>query len=246
VSARAITDYATVKAWAPPAQQETPDVVAVVRRCIEAATLTLDAACHRRFAAATYAAWHSGDRAAGGRRMAELTPFSLHYGGRAYQAGQRLYLTDPATGYLTAPVTAAPTVTENGLSLAAYALGGALPQADCECALYSPQGGWVMRAYFQNGQFVPKPWAWGFANVTTAWTAGYTQPDDTGAGTMPADIIQACCELAWMFYREGARNGLETLIQQGVNVTFVRLLSPMAQAIVNSYMLPHVPQTVER
>ena len=49
-----------------------------------------------------------------------------------------------------------------------------------------------------------------------------------------------------MFYREGARNGLETLIQQGVNVTFVRLLSPMAQAIVNSYMLPHVPQTVER
>jgi hypothetical protein len=132
---------------------------------------------------------------------------------------------------------------ENGVALQAASLSFPGGLTDGEYGLSSDRSGCVIRASISGGVITRKAWLPGFSNIATVWQAGFMRDGEKGA--TPADLVQACCELSWLMFREGARNGLETLIQQGVNVSFVRMLSPKAQQIVDSYTLPRSPVTIE-
>ncbi len=216
---RAITDLQTVLDWAPPFQQVDERTAATLRRCIEAASWAIEATCRRRFAADGYRATHSGDRAA--------------------RVDDYLYLVDNEAMYATFPVQADLFVIENGVQLQASDTVNIATLTDGEYAVVHNGTGRLSRVSVSGISRRRLSWAPGFANIVTIYAAGY-EPT-----SMPGDIVQVCAELAWLMYREGQRNGLESLVQAGTNVTFVRLLSPFAQRILDGYTL-RSPQTVER
>lgn len=224
---RAMMDGETLVGWLPVTLDASIASAPGFLRCIEVASQDIESACARRFISESYACWHSGDR--------------------AYRCCGELYLTDrDQNGLLaTSPITAITKVEEDGIALSVVQLASATSFVDGEAALVSAASGRIQRATISGGKISLKAWASGVANIRVEWTAGYTKATATGGGTMPADIVQVCCELADMYRKEGARGGIETLGEMGANLSFVRLLSPNAKRILRGYTLSRMPQTAE-
>ena len=214
--------------WAP--RSEGIDA-AELDRCVRAATGALESALRRRLSYATYSAIHSGARAA--------------------TAGHLLWLADPASGYATLPVASVESVVEDGVALTPVVVSGSMQIPDGALALVYPDDGVIARAIGSGGFAHRVPWSPREFNVRVEIAAGYRiddVDDKDGAADAPAlpdEIEQIVYELAWLIHREGARNGLEQLVETGVNLTFVRLLSPTCQRTLERLSLPRRPRTME-
>ena len=215
MGARAITDLETVKSAAP-STQGVDD--AVLERSLDAASLLIEKLCNRRFYTATYAARHSGSKAYG-------------------DDSERLVLTDPDTGLLTPVVTAISSAKEDGTTLSTT-VSGVTTISNGEYAMYGALNPILYRMSVSGNILSPVNWATGEGNVLLAYTAGYS------SATMPADIIQACVELTWLIYREGSRSGLNARNATSGSASFLRELSPTAQAAINNHTIEGVKRTL--
>ncbi|HOC18439.1 MAG TPA: hypothetical protein PKK95_09235 [Vicinamibacterales bacterium] len=216
---RAIVDLGQLTGWLPAtdgARNRQDDLT----RCLDAACDRIERKCCQRFLSNAYSAWHSGDRAVGKSR-------------------ELLYLADPETGWATRRVTAITELTEDGAELPIILLPDATTFADGEAAVVYAAQGKILRALVDAGKIVPKPWAYGVANIHVAYTAGYELAD------VPDDLRQLAIELALLYFREGARQGQTSLNVEGVSLGYERLLRPEMRDVLRSYWQP-VPQTAER
>ena len=219
----AATNAERLLKWAP--RSEGIDS-AEIDRCVRAATGALESALRRRLSVATYSSIHSGARAA--------------------TAGHLLWLADPASGYATMPVVSVSSVVEDGVELTPVVVSGAMAIPDGELALVYPADGVIARAHGSGGFAQRKPWSPREFNARVEIEAGYDVGDGSSdAESLPDEIEQIVYELAWLIHREGARNGLEQLVENGVNLTFVRLLSPTCQRTLERLSLPRRPRTME-
>jgi hypothetical protein len=215
MGARAITDLDNVKSWAP-STQGVDD--AVLERSLDAASILLEQMCNRRFRSAEYSARHSGSKAYG-----------------VYC--DRIILCDPETLLTTPVVTAITLVTEDGSALAS-AVSSTNTIADGEYAIYDAHTPVLRRASVSGNIPYPTSWAPSYGNVLISYTAGYD--DDT----MPPDIVQACIELTWTIYREGARAGMTARQASTGSASFMRELSPTAQAAVEHHTIYPATRTL--
>lgn len=224
---RALVDRTTVLNWAPDSQGvDTSDL----DRCIDAATWWIESQTGCLLSSNAITAWHSGSKA---------VP-SAGPGG----ALDTLYLEDPATGLVTRPVLASPamTVTEDGDSITVQYVDAATSWTAGELALVDPIAGRVLRAYATSSSLTLKAWSPATGNIRLTYTAGYNT--DTTAPVVPPNLKQLAIEVSWLMYREGARNGLESLAETGVNLTFIRLLSPLAKSALESFRAVPAPRTL--
>ena len=207
-------------------------------RVIETASQDLESECSRRFLTDTYARWHSGDRA---WQYGTINPSAVR--------GDTIYLADADTqGTLAlAPLTAVSSITEDGIALNVIRFPGATdPFADGESALVYDNTGIVVRAVVSSGKIARKAWSRGVANIFASVTAGYTAINrETGAGTMPEDLIEVCCDLAYLYLMAGRRGQLESMSEEGTSLSFMNKLSVDSLRVRASYTLPRSPRTLE-
>ena len=224
---RALVDSTTVLDWAPESQGVDPYDLA---RCIDAASWWIETQTGCLLSSNEIKAWHSGAKAAP----------STGPGGVL----DTIYLQDPATGLVTRPVLSTPpmTVTEDGDALTVQYVDAATSWTDGELALVDPISGRLLRACATSGSLTLKAWSPGTGNIRVEYKAGYNT--DTTAPVVPPSLRQLAIEASWLMYREGARNGLESLAETGVNLTFVRLLSPAAQKTLDSFRALPAPRTL--
>lgn len=239
---RAITDVGTFLARA----RERKGVDATdpnIARCIELASQDLESECARRFLSASYAGWHSGDRAA---KYAPINGPGV--------AGDTIWLADLDTqGCLAlAPITAVAAIKEDGVTLSVLRFPNAGTDfVDGECALVYDQSGVVVRASISGGKISRRAWSRGTANIWTSVTAGYTPIDRTApdpvnwTGTMPEDLVEVCCDLAYLYLMQGRRGQLESLSEEGTSLSFANKLSIDTLRVRTSYKLPRSPRTLE-
>jgi hypothetical protein len=131
-------------------------------------------------------------------------------------------------------------VTENGVGLSVTRLqaSSAIPTSG-QLAIVDDRNGTIVRAEGTNAGFTAKAWERGSANIRIVCSAGYTDE------TMPQEIVRACCELAWLMYGEGRRSGLEQMAAAGMDVRFVRFLSPNTKRILDLHCRRWSPRTLE-
>lgn len=222
MSERAFMDQGLAAKWDPKVEELDDENFT---RCVEAASTWLERVCHRRFKSGTYTALHSGDRA------------------RQYSDGSYLYLADPVTGFSILPVTSLTSVSEDGVALTSYVLNAAPAFEDGEAVLVHAAGGRLRRVTISSGRPAPRAWAAGLANLKVVCTAGYLEAVEP---KVPEDLIQLAIELAWLFYREGGRLGVESLTEGGLGMaSYARLLTPNAKRTLDLYSIPASPVTLE-
>lgn len=203
MSGRAITNTATVQAWAP----ITASNATVLLRCIDGASELLENWCGRRFRTAAYTAYHSG--------------------GKARDGYQSLWLADPATGLATPNVTAVTSVTEDGSTLSVVVMGTAVTAGTQGMCI--ARTGEVIRGSVSSNLFSKTAWSVGDANVYVSYTAGFSSASDTTTYTMPMDIEHACIELSWLLYRESQRVGMDNLQVGGRSAGLRGRISPQVE-----------------
>lgn len=214
-----------------------------IARVIELASQDLESECGRRFLTDSYARWHSGSR------TAQYAPL-----GSVGVKGDTLWLADQdSQGLLAlAPVTAVAAIKENGVTLSVIRFphdGSAF--ADGEYALVYDGTGVVVRAAVLSGVVSRKAWAVGTANIWVSVTAGYTPIVRTDVnpanwtGTMPEDLVEVCCDLAYLYLLQGRRGQLESLSEEGASMSFANKLSVDSLRVRSSYALPRSPRTLE-
>lgn len=211
MSGRAITNTATVQAWAPiPASNQT-----VLQRCIDGASELIENWCGRRFRTASYQAWHSG--------------------GNARSAYASLWLADPSTALATPNVTAVAGISEDGTTLSVVIVGTAVTAGTQ--AMVIARTGELLRGSVSSGLFSRTPWSMGDANVYISYTAGFTSAADTTTYTMPLDVEQACVELTWLLYRESQRVGLDNIQTGGRSAGLRGRISPQAEDAIMQWAI---------
>lgn len=192
-------------------------------RAIDAACEALERRCKRMFLAGEYTALHSGSRAV-----------------KDEQGRSLLYLADPATLHAVMPVTLVDSITEDGVALTVYKMPTDTAFATAgDCAVVYEHRGVIARGYVSNGELSFGAWEPGNANILCTVTAGYTD------ATAPDDLKALASELAWQYYQEGGRQGLEAWNVSDVGVRFSRLLTPQSKAVLDRYTYIRRPVTLE-
>jgi hypothetical protein len=215
MGARAITDLDSVKSWVPATQGVDDEVL---ERSLDTASLLIEKWCGRRFLSATYAARHSG---------------SLAFG----CLGEKLELADPETGLLTPYVSDIDVLLENGVSVSTVLLT-TTSVANGQYAIYGPRLPTLKRVVFSGDIPASTNWQPGEGNIQIQYTAGYAAED------MPADISQACIELTWLIYFEGARSGMSSRNASTGSASFDRQLSTAAQSALGAHSMETVRRTL--
>lgn len=200
-------------------------------RKINAASAWIERWCQRHFAPVSEAAdqIHSGERA---HRIRDDES----------RCGSRLYLAAHDTGYYTAPVQSVGSVTEDGTAVTVITMPWSVTPSDTEyAALLDKRTGVLTRVSISGGELTPRAWASGFANIRVLEVqAGAASIDD-----VPDEIANSCAELVMIWYREGARAGIESINEGGGAATYSRLLMPETKRALESWSLRHGPRTLE-
>lgn len=169
---------------------------------------------------------------------------ALHSGRRAYHdrdtGAHLLYLADPSSLQALQPITAVDGVTEDGVALTVYKMPTDVAfGTDGDCAVVYEHRGIIARGYVTGGELEFSQWSKLTANIRVECTAGYA------VGSAPEDLSSLAAELAWQFYREGGRGGLDGWNVSDVGMRYARLLSPHAKAVLDSQRIVMRQLTLE-
>ena len=197
--------------------------------CLDAACAAIERRCHVRFLTASYAVWHSGDRAV----LDEAAGCNA----------AKLYLADDDSRYATPWITAVPSITEDGTALTVQRIQQATSWTDGESAIVNDRFGTVLRATVSAGKISPKNWASGRGNIRCSYTAG-VKIDGTEPAA-PEDLKDVAIRLAMLMIGDPLNGNVEQLSQAGYSATFLRLLPPTHQSILRSYDRRWSPLTIE-
>lgn len=158
-----------------------------------------------------------------GRRIVQAS-YTEYFDGRAAHGANRdtLYVANP-------PIGGTPTVKENGVALV---VGSGYDAAGSrEVYLYASEGRLVRSRVTRSAPVWERAhgWASGRQNIEVAYSGGYA--------AAPAHLIQACAELTLLLFQESRRVGLASAVNPSGSGEFMKQLSPVAQAALQSERL---------
>lgn len=198
----------------------------LLESAIDSACEAIERYTRRRILAGSYSARHSGDDAVCSDAGTER---------------HELYLADPVDRFALTRITAVTSVLEDGAAVSAIIIPGAsAPFSTSAGVVIGSETGAARRVSIDAGghAWAESCWASGIANIEIACTAGWAIDE------VPTDLREVARELTWLWYKEGARSGVQQVSEFGATVQLIRTLPLTMQRILSLWRFPLSPQTV--
>lgn len=151
--------------------------------------------------------------------------------------GEVLHL---SKAYAPIDLTASITVTEDGTTLTVASTYDASADAIVDPGPTNMIPGLVrlirqnvapVAAVGYSGVLLLPRWSSGYRNISVQWTGGYAD------GSLPAPLVQACCDIAWRLWQEGGQTSTASRSGGSTSRSVVREFPKWIESILDQWTI---------